>query len=282
MPIRSPLKNLAALLLLISSFALAYFPVWKSLWLAWSASDDYSHGLFIFPASLYFAWQKRERLAGIEVQPSFVGGLIVILSLVLYLLAHYAEIATLASLTLVIALAGSIIYLYGFALFNELRFPLFFMLFMIPVPSQIFSTLTIPLQLFVSKASTAIASLSGIPVLREGNVIFLAHRTLEVVQACSGLRSMMLLLALSAGIGYLTLKVNILRLALMAWAVPAAILANMIRVLMIIFAENHFGYDLTANTSHTVFGVFIFLLALILIAGARGVLSTWDRSAAQE
>jgi exosortase len=261
---------------------LAYFPVWQKLIHAWSASDDYSHGFFIFPASLYFVWQKRERLAGLQVQPSFVGGLIVILSLAFYLLAHYAEVATLASLTLVLTLAGGIIYLYGFALFNELRFPLFFLLFMIPVPSQIFATLTIPLQLFVSKASTAIATLSGIPVLREGNVIFLAHRTLEVVQACSGLRSMMLLLALSAGIGYLTLKLNLLRLALMAWAVPVAILANLIRVLMIIFAENHFGYDPTANTSHTVFGVFIFIVALILIVGARGVLSTWDRSAAQE
>jgi exosortase len=281
MPIRLPLKNLLALLLLISSFILAYFPVWKGLLGAWSASDDYSHGFFILPVSLYIVWQKRERLAQVEKRPSSVGGIIVIFSLALYLLAHYAEVVTLASLSLVLVLAGAIIYLFGFPVFRELLFPLLFLFFMIPVPSQIFSSLTIPLQLLVSKASTAIASLFGVALLREGNVIFLAHRTLEVVQACSGLRSMMLLLALSAGIGYLTLRANPLRLALLAWAVPAAILVNVIRVLLIIFADAYFGYDLTTNTSHTVFGVFIFILALILITGARGVLSTWDRSAAQ-
>jgi exosortase len=281
MPIRLPLKNLLALLLLISSFILAYFPVWKGLLSAWSASDDYSHGFFILPVSLYIVWQKRERLAQVEKRPSSVGGIIVIFSLALYLLAHYAEVVTLASLSLVFVLVGVIIYLFGFSVFRELLFPLLFLFFMIPVPSQIFSSLTVPLQLLVSKASTAIATLSGVPVLREGNVIFLPNRTLEVVQACSGLRSMMLLLALSAGFAYLTLRANTLRIALLAWAVPAAILVNVIRVLLIIFADAYFGYDLTVDTSHTVFGVFIFILALILITGARGVLSTWDRSAAQ-
>lgn len=282
MSTRLPLKNLLALLLLISSFVLAYFPVWKGLLSAWSASDDYSHGFFILPVSLYIVWRKRERLAQIEKRPSNTGGIIVIFSLALYLLAHYAEVVTLASLSLVFVLAGAIIYLFGFFVFRELLFPLFFLLFMIPVPSQILSSLTIPLQLLVSKASTAIASLFGIAVLREGNVIFLPNRTLEVVQACSGLRSMMLLLALSAGFAYLTLRPNPLRLALLAWAVPAAILVNIIRVLLIIFAEAYFGYDLTADTSHTVFGVFIFILALIFIAGARGVLSTWDRSSVRK
>lgn len=271
-----------SILLLLSSFLLAYFPVWQKLIHAWSASDDYSHGFLILPVSLYIVWQKRERLAQVEKRPSSVGGMIVVFALALYLLAHYAEVATLASLSLVLVLAGAIIYLFGFSVFRELLFPLLFLFFMIPVPSQIFSTLTIPLQLLVSKASTAIASLFGVAVLREGNVILLPNRTLEVVQACSGLRSMMLLLALSAGIGYLTLRANPLRLALLAWAVPAAILVNVIRVLLIIFADDSFGYDLTANTPHTVSGVFIFILALILIAGARGVLSTWDRSAAQE
>ena len=227
-------------------------------------------------------WLKRERLSRIESRPSLAGGIIVVFSLALYLLAHYAEVATLASLSLVLVLSGVIIYLYGFAMFRELIFPLVFLLFMIPVPSQIYSTLTMPLQLFVSKASAAISSLSGVTVFREGNVIFLPHRTLEVVEACSGLRSMMLLLALSAGFAYLTLRANLLRMALLAWALPAAIFVNILRVLLIIFTDHYFGYDLTANTVHTVFGVFIYILAFILIAGARGILSVWDRSAARK
>ena len=180
---------------------------------------------------------------------------------------------------MVLLLAGSVIYLYGLPMLKETLFPLFLLLFMIPFPSQIYSQLTMPLQLFVSKASVGAASLLGLPIHREGNVIRLPDQTLQVVQACSGLRSMISLLALSAIFGYLTLRSNLLRALLFFAGVPAAIFVNIIRVLLLILAFHYFNYDLTHGTIHTTFGIGIFVLALVFLALMRGVLCTWDSSA---
>ena len=148
---------------------------------------------------------------------------------------------------------------------------------MIPVPSQVYSSLTNSLQLIVSKVSVWAAGLLSIPLFREGNIIHLPDRTLQVVQACSGLRSLMMLLTLSAFIGYLTLKSNFLRTILLVTGVPVAILVNIIRIFIMIIAFHYFNYDLTTETTHTIFGIILFILALTIIAATKWALSIWDR-----
>lgn len=267
--------------ILIGSFLLAYFPVWKNLVAAWYSSDEYSHGFFIIPLCIYILWRKKDILAEIPVRPSSWGLGLVILSLLLYLLAHFAEIITVASFSMVLLVAGIIIYLYGFLMLKELLFPLFLLLFMIPIPAQIYSSLTIPLQLFVTKTSVWIGAL-GIPIYREGNVIHLPDRTMQVVQACSGLRSMISLLMFSAIFGYLTLKSNSLRLTLFLTGIPTAIFVNIIRVSLMVLAFHYFNYDLTKDSVHTIFGVIIFFIALIIIAFTKGLLSIWDKSVTEK
>jgi exosortase len=177
----------------------------------------------------------------------------------------------------VLLLGGVIIYLYGFLTLKELCFPIVFLLFMIPIPAQIYSALTIPLQLFVSKVSVWIAAHLGVPIYREGNIIHLPDRTMQVVQACSGLRSMISLLALGGIFGYLTLRSNLLRVILFLSGIPAAILVNIIRVLLLVATFHYFTFDLTQGTVHTIFGMVIFLLALMLMYGMKGILSHWDK-----
>jgi exosortase len=252
--------------------------VWERLVVFWSNSDEYSHGFLIVPLSAYIVWRKRDVLAEIGVKSSWIGLAVAILALMLYLFSHFAEIMTLTSLSMVLFLAGAVTYFYGGLMLKELLFPLFLLLFMIPIPSQVYAYLTVPLQLFVSKASVGIAQILDIPVHREGNVIHLPARTLQVVQACSGMRSMISLLTLSAVFGYLTLKSNLLRSILFVSGVPAAIIVNIIRVLLLVGAFYYFGYDLTEGSVHTAFGVVIFGLALIILFALRGVLSSWDRS----
>ena len=264
--------------LLFATFIIAYFPVWKRLVLTWYSSDEYSHGFFIVPLFFYILWRKKEILAEIPSRPSLWGLPLVIFSLLLYLFAHFAEIMTVTAFSMVLLLAGSVIYVYGFLLFKELLFPLSLLLFMIPIPAQIYSKLTIPLQLFVSKASVDMSSLLGLPIYREGNIIHLHDRTLQVVQACSGLRSMISLLTLSAIFSYLTLKSNLLRTILFLSGIPAAILVNIIRVVLMVLAFYYFNYDLSKGTTHTVFGMIIFILALLFIFIIKGILSIWDKS----
>jgi len=267
---------------LLGSFILAFFPVWKKLIEAWSGSEEYSHGFFIVPLCVYIVWREKEALAGVPLKPSNWGLGLAVFSLLLYLFAHLAEIATLASLSMVLFASAAVIYFFGFRMLWELSFPISMLLFMIPVPAQVYAELTVPLQLFVSKVSVWVAATTGIPVYREGNVINLPVRTLQVVQACSGLRSMISLLTLSAVFGYLTLKSNSFRTLLLIAGVPISVLVNVVRVIVLIFVSYYFGYDLTVGSVHTLFGLVIFALALLLLAALRGIFSIWDRSAKQE
>ena len=278
-----PVRDCLLCILIFAAFVAAYLPVWKNLVTFWHASEDYSHGFLIVPLSLYIIWQKRGTLAKTPIYPSWWGVCLVVFSLIVYVVAYFAEVTTLASVSMILALTGVIIYLFGVAFLKQIIFPLFLLLLMIPVPAQVYSAVTIPLQLMVSKASAGAAWLMGIPLYREGNLIHLPDRTLaRVVQACSGLRSMIALLTLGAVFGYMTLHSNWLRAILFFSGIPFAILVNIVRVLAMIVAFHYFQYDLTSGNVHTVFGLIIFLLALALIALTKGVLSLWDMSAAKE
>jgi exosortase len=270
------------LFVLFAAFVVAYFPVWKRLVETWMTSDEYSHGFFIVPLCCYIIWKNRENLGKMSGKPTGWGLALCIFSLLTYLFAHFAEIITLASLSIVFLFAGIAVYLYGFKFCRGLAFPLFLLLFMIPVPAQIYSSLTIPLQLFVSKVSVGISGLLGLPIYREGNVIHLPDQTLQVVQACSGLRSIITLLTLSSVLGYFTLKSNILRTVLFLSGIPVAIFVNIIRVLLMVLAFYYFKFDLTQGTTHTIFGMVIFGLALISVVIIRGALSVWDSSAIEK
>ena len=268
--------------LLAGSLIIVYFPVLKGLIGVWGSQDEYSHGFLILPLSLYIAWRKKDSLRGVRIQPSRWGLALVLSSLVVYIFAQFAGVLTLAPLSLVFLIAAAVIYLCGFQMLRELAFPLLLLLFMIPLPTQIYSALTMPLQLFVSKTSAGIAHLMGLSVYREGNVIHLADRSLEVVQACSGLRSMISLLTLSAIFGYFTLRSSWLKALLFLSGVPAAIGANVVRIVLLVVAFYWFDFDLTKGTAHDIFGIAIFFIGLALIVLTRGVLSIWDRSATKE
>jgi exosortase A len=272
------LKKILLLILLLGAFLLAYFPVISGLVKVWAHSDDYSHGFFIVPIAAYIIWTKKERLAEIPINSSWSGLVLIVFSLFLYLAAYFAEILTIVSLSMVLFLAGLVLFFYGWQMIREISFPLLLLLFMIPIPSQIYSMATIPLQLFVSHLSVMAASLIGVPVFREGNVIHMPMRTLEVVQACSGLRSLISLLTLGVVIAYFALRSNLLRLLLFISGVPVAIFVNIIRVLVMIIAFHYFDIDLTTDATHTIYGLVIFMLAMAILIGLKGVFSFWDIS----
>jgi exosortase len=244
-----------------------------SLLNAWSSSDDYSHGFLIVPLSFYVLWQKRDELREVQIRPTWMVFPLVGLSLVSYLFADYAEIQTLRPLAMILFLGSSLFFLFGKQFFKVCRFPLFLLLFMVPVPAQIYAVLTIPLQLFVTKATAFILSTIGIPNLREGNVLHLPEHTMQVVQACSGLRSIMSLLTLGLLVGYFSLVSNLLRTILFLFAIPIAILVNVVRLLLIVTFLYYYNFDLASGIPHTVLGVLIFCLAILLFMFLRKGLS---------
>jgi exosortase len=262
--LREETKSYLWIACLVVVFGCIFSPVWGSLIAAWVESEDYSHGFLIVPLALYILWQNKATYRRVQCRPCWGAFPIVVIALLLYLLASYAEIKTLASLSMILFIGTSVLYLAGMKVFRLSLFPLILLLFMVPVPSQIYATLTIPLQLFVTKLTVLISSGLGVPVLREGNVIFLPEHTLQVVQACSGLRSIMSLLTLGAVIGYFGLKSRSLQWILFLSAIPIAIFVNIVRVFSMVGSFYYFDYDLSHGVVHTYFGVFIFVIAVLL------------------
>ncbi len=242
----------------------------------WRNSDDYSYGFAIIPISIYIVWKKRSILAGIDFSSSASGLVLIVVSLLIYLFSRFAEIESLAALTIIPCLYGIILYLFGRKIWKELLFPVTFLIFALPGPSQIYAWLTIPLQLFVSRMSAELAGFLNCPVFREGNIIFLPDKVFQVVVACSGLRSLVSLLAIGAVAGYFMLRSNLLRSILFLSAVPAAIAVNILRIFLLVVVFYYFRVDLSNGTAHTVFGLLIFLIGMFAIVIAAGILSRWD------
>ncbi|MBE0597367.1 MAG: exosortase [Desulfuromonadales bacterium] len=267
-------------LAVLFALVLAFWPAWKSLVGIWSSSEDFSHGFIIVPAALYLLWRRREAVTRRPPRPSWMGLPVVLGATLVYLFALLAGVWTLAYLAIILALIGAVLFVGGWRILRECAFPLFLLLFMIPVPSQIYTYLTAPLQLFVSQVTAGTVKLLQIPVYREGNILHLPGHSFQVIQACSGLRSVMSLLTLGLLLGYLTLRSNSLRTLLFIAGLPVAIAVNVVRVLAMVLALHYLDLDLTAGEVHTWFGLGIFGLAVALLYLLRGVLAKWDRSAA--
>jgi exosortase len=256
-------------MLFAGAFLWAYSPVLAALLHAWAHSDDYSHGFAIIPLSLYFVWQKRRVILAEEFRGALPGLFLAALSLVCYVAAKKGEMQTAASASMIFFLWGSTLYLFGYPVFRACLFPLLILFFMIPVPAQIIAALTVPLQLLVTKASVGLASIMGAPVSSQGNVIHLPGRTFEVVQACSGLRSIMALFTLGALVSYRTLRSNLLRGILCLSALPIALAINITRVFLLVTLYYFFSIDLSRGTAHTLLGVALFgaALGLFMLSG---------------
>lgn len=246
-------------------FVVVFHPVILQLVQAWNGSEEYSHGFLVVPLCLWMVWRDKDHLAAIPAGPSSWGLWVMVIALVCYILAAWAAVLTLAPLAMIAMIHGMVLYLYGTQRYRAALFPLVFLIFMVPVPSQIYSAATIPLQLLVTRISTAVGGMIDIPILRQGNLIHLPEKTLQVVEACSGLRSIMALSALSALAGYLFLRSLAGRLILFLLCVPVAIVINIIRVVIMMSGFYYFGADLTEGAAHTILGMLVFSIAMIFL-----------------
>src|ERR1700686_2428516 len=163
-----------------------------------------------------------------------------------------------------VALVGVILFLCGTQVLRILAFPLFLLLFMIPIPAMIYARITLPLQLFASRVAETVLSLFGIPVLRDGNVLELASQRLSVVEACSGIRSLLSLSFLSLVYAYFFDKKVWMRWVLLAATIPIAIAANASRVTLTGLISEY-RPTLAQGFFHTAEGWVLFIVALVLL-----------------
>ena len=260
-------------IVLIGTFVLAclllYAAVLRALVRDWAIDDNYSHGFLIVPLAAYFVWHRRRRLAEIPVRPSAAGLVIVGAGIVLLFAGQLGAELFVARFSILPVAAGSIVFLFGWRCLAALAFPLAFLLLMIPIPATLFYDIAGPLQLAASRLGVAALSALSIPVLREGNVIVLANASLNVVEACSGIRSLVSLLTVGIVYGYLTDSRFLVRAVLAGLMLPLAIVTNGARIAVTAVAAHYYGLPAAEGFFHA-FGGWLALLcalAVLLVAG---------------
>ncbi len=198
----------------------------------WLNNEEMGHGLFAPLIAGYVAWQDRERILALRLNPSYVGLLLVVGGFLGMIVGIRGADYFIARISFVIAMVGALWTLGGTNLLRQLWFPIFLLLFMIRIPTFIYTQITFPLQLLASRVAEVLLTLIGIPVLRDGNILELPSQRLSVVEACSGIRSLMSLSLLSLVYGYLFDSKKWVRWVLLALSAPIAITANALRVTM--------------------------------------------------
>jgi len=256
----------------LGALVMVYWSILRGLISAWSTDDNYSHGFFIVPLALYFAWERRRAIAAAPVRPSLFGVLVVAGSLFLLVAGLLGAELFLSRVSIILTIAGAILFLFGWPMLRILFFPLAFMLLMIPLPAIIFNKIAFPLQLLASNVGEYTISSLDIPILREGNVLILANATLEVAEACSGIRSLVSLFTLGLVFGYFVDRRVWVRAIIALSAIPVAILANGLRVASAGIAAHNFGSAGVEGLFHEFSGWVVFVIAFLMMFALQRLL----------
>jgi len=285
------------------ALAFLYFTVIVKLANDWWHDENYSHGLLIPFVIAFILWQERKRFVDSKSAPATWLGAIGIGASLCALWAGTAGVELFVQrASLVLMLACIVIYFFGMRLIRVVAVPLVLLALSIPIPQIIFNRIAFPLQLFASRCAVATMSFFSIPVLRQGNVIELMPlgasepKKLAVVEACSGIRSLMTLVTLAVIYAYFTKpkvaetsiaksKVYAAFLGFTFWrslilviaAVPIAILTNALRVSGTGVLAHYYGTRVADGFFHTFSGWVIYVAAALLLLGTGWVLDRLAR-----
>jgi exosortase len=262
-------KGRLAAVAVAAGFALLYWQVFARLVFDWYHDDNYSHGFLIVPLALYFVWERRDKLRKIPVTPSAWGLVFVLGSVVVLVAGILGSELFLTRISILGTVVGVILFLFGWAHLRALAFPVGFLLLMIPIPAILFNQIAFPLQLLASQFGESAMGLANVPVLREGNVLILANTTLEVAEACSGIRSLVSLLTLAIVFGYFSDPRGWVRTLLTLSAIPVAIVTNGFRVAGTGIAAHRFGAAAAEGFFHEFSGWLVFVAAFVLMLAVQ-------------
>ena len=265
----APARQSVLLLAPLAAFAALFWPTFGWMAERFNAPDSfYSHGWLAPLASGWLVWQRRERLARARLSPSFQGLWLLVPAVALHVMAVWARLHVVSGLMLVAAIWGLVWISWGAEALRLLRFPLAFLLFMVPLPGVLLIGISFYLKLAAAGLAAGVLRLAGIPALREGSLIRLPHLTMLVDDTCSGLRSLLSLAALA------TLWTSLLppgipmwkRITLVAAAIPVGLAANMARILALSLIALVWGRGAAEGFLHYGSGLVVFGIALVLLA----------------
>jgi len=265
-------RRLVSSLPLAGSLILAYGFVLVTLVRQWAHDPNYAHGFFVLPMAAWLAWRRRDAFIRAPRVPSTLGLIVVAAGAVLYVAGVVAAEFFTTRVSLVVVAAGLVLALEGRERFRTMAFPIAFLLFMVPLPYVFYYRLTFPLQVESSRLAASLLATAGMPLVREGNVIHLESYSLEVVTACSGLRSIMTLGTIGV---FLLDAIPLTRGALpvyIALIIPIAVAANVARLVATAGIAAIGGPEAAQSFLHELSGLVVFVTGLAaLLMCAKGL-----------
>jgi len=258
--------------LLVVLLFILFGPAWKSLFYAWEIKPQVSHGYLVLPISLWLCWRRGALWANVLQKGSPAGYLLLLPGLLLYLFGTVIRADTLIYAALMLSIAGVVVTMLGGAVLRAYLFPFLFLVFMFPIPDSLYLSLTNPLKLLVSRVSTDLILIIGIPAYQNGNIIQFANMSLEVIEACSGIRSLLSYLMLSMLLASFSQRKQWSRTILILSAFPLALFINVVRISGTGILAHSYG-KLAANTFfHEFAGLVTFAIGFLLLLGIYSLL----------
>jgi len=261
--VKSP-QRLRQVIWLYALLAVFFLPVLIDLVKDWYADPNYSHGFLIIPIALFIFIKYHKDLTFPDKTNKW-GMAVLFLGLAMLIIGSAAAEFFTVRVSLVVCISGIGLSLLGWSNFKQAWFVFFLLLFMIPIPGIIYYSATMPMQLLSSKAAYGLLQLVGIPATRAGNIINLPNYSLEVAEACSGLRSLVTLLALGAIYARFTLNGVWRPIILFLATIPIAICANIFRIFITGVGAHLISPKVAESFLHEISGIMVFLIALALI-----------------
>ena len=256
----------------------SYYDSLRSMIWTWTSYEENSHGIILPFLCLYLIWQKRTQILQVECRPTWVGTMLFVFALTINLIGRMAAIASLQQYSFVLAIYGLVITYGGWRLFRSILAPLLLLLFMVPLPSFIMTSISAKLQLLSSQLGVFFIRLAGISVFLEGNVIDLGVFQLQVAEACSGLRYLFPLMTMGFVMAYLFRSSFVNRFLVFISSIPLTLLMNSLRIGLIGIMVEYWGISMAEGFLHDFEGWFMFMCSCAVMLLEIRLLSLFGKS----
>jgi exosortase len=247
--------------------AVSYIPTFQWMWTRWNAAATYySHGILIPFICGFIVWQKRKVLAKLSVKPSSLGWWVFVPAVLVHLVSTVWDVGFASGFMLIPLIIGLVLLFFGKDYLKELWFPIALIAFMVPAPEAVIAGTSFRLKLFAAQVSTMIVNGLGVQAIREGSLIRTAHASLMVEDPCSGIRSLIALIALGALMAYYSTLTRPKRVVLFACSIPIAVSTNIIRITSLAMVSEIYGEKYASGLFHDTMGILVFVFAFAGLA----------------
>jgi exosortase len=260
----TPFWLIAALVMLVAACVWSYWPTLVEMVGQWANQPDYSHGYLVIPIALFFLWTKRSRIPRRSFHPSISGAALLLFACSLHVAAGAFYMAPLDGWTIPIWVAGAVWLLFGWRVLVWSLPSIAFLWFMIPIPYQAESWLSLPLQSVATKLSTVCLLMLGQPALSEGHTIWIGEHQLFIEEACSGLRIFVGVFALAFAYALFSRWSWWQKALALVAALPIAIVANVIRIVTTGLLYQFVSSEAGMHFSHDLSGIIMIPFAAVL------------------